>query len=453
MLKKVILGCCLMFGFTAQADLDATFSQGKLKPTPIALLKFQGDQDLAEDLKEVTENDLKRSGFFEPIPSESFTETSLPLAQPPQFESWKLIKTRLLLNGHVALTNDNVLIIQFQLWDVYSQKQMVRGTIKAKKKYWRRLAHIISDIVYKRVTGTEGYFDSRIVYIAETGPQLKRMRRLALMDQDGANHQYLTDEDVSVITPRFSPTEQKVAYMQYEKKSKLGKIRILDLETGKHEFIQQLPGITYAPRFSPDGTQLAFSYAEHGKSSLYLLDLKTKKILRLTNEQAIDTSPSFSPDGKKLVFNSDRGHKKQLYILDLKTLKTERISFGGGVYATPNWSPDGKWVAFTKIQKGTFYIGIMKPDGTHEKLIATGYLVEGPSWAPNSRTLCFYRQERWNDTGTLGGKAKIYSIDISGANQQEVKTPMDATDPSWSPPLPFEHLPQVENTDFEDEVL
>ncbi len=455
-MKKLFVLCLILmswvgYGTSARAGLNVSFSQGKLKPSPIALLKFQGDQDIATDFYEVMENDLKRCGFFEIVPPETFIEASLPLDHQPQFEDWKLIKTRLLLNGKITLEGNDTLMIQFQLWDIYSQKQMVRGTIKAKKRYWRRLAHIIGDTVYKRITGTEGYFDSRMVYIAENGPQRKRSRRLALMDQDGANHKYLSDEGTSIISPRFSPSEQKIAYMQYEPKSKLGKIYILDLETGRREPIHQLPGITYAPRFSPDGSKLAFSRAENGRSRLYLLDFKTKKLTHLTNDSSIDTSPSFSPDGKKIVFNSDRGQKKQLYVMDLSTLKPQRISFGGDVYATPNWSPDGKWIAFTKIQRGQFYIGVMQPDGTRERLIATGFMVESPSWAPNNRTLCFYKQEPWDKAGILGGKAKIYSIDISGANQQEVPTPMDATDPSWSPPLPFEHLPQVESTAVEEE--
>lgn len=450
-LKIFALGIlCICFIPVCHADLDVTFSKGKLKPTPIALLPFQGNFITSNEFKDVIENDLNRSGYFDVLESDSLIESELGLEDTPKFESWKITKVRLLLTGTIETENQDSLIVKFRLWDIYSQKQMLRGTIKAKKKYRRRLAHIISDLIYKRVTGVEGYFDSRIVYIAETGSQKNRTKRLALMDQDGFNHQYLSDINERVITPRFSPSEQKLAYMKYEKNSKLGKIYILDLETGKSEVIQKIPSITYAPRFSPDGKKLAFSQVENGSSSLYLMDLTTKKITRLTNESSIDTSPSFSPDGKKIVFNSDRGKRKQIYIIDLKTKETQRISFGGGVYATPIWSPDGNWIAFTKIQEGSFYIGIMKPDGTKEKLVATGYVVESPSWAPNSRTLCFYKQEPWNHNGTAGGKSRLYTIDLSGANQQEVPTPMDGTDPSWSPPLPFEQLPKITQEDLEN---
>lgn len=418
---------------------DVTFDQGKLKPSPIAILPFQGDSNTKIKLPEVIGNDLQHSGFFENISEAAFIETGITPGQTPRFGDWRLIKARLLLSGTIAIDRNDMMTVRFQLWDIYSEQSMLTGTLKADKRYARRLAHIIANLVYKRITGSEGYFDSRVVYIAEKGPQMHRKKRLALMDYDGANHQYLTDKNVFVISPRFSPTEQKIIYVMYENRNKPGKIRLLNLETGTDDFLKEVSGITYAPRFSPDGMKVVFSRAYGGKSCLYLLDTQTKELERLTNEEAIDTSPCFDPTGKKIVFNSDRGGKKQLYIMDLGNKNIERVSFGGGVYATPSWAPNGKWIAFTKIEKGQFYIGIMQPDGTHERLISSGYLVEGPSWAPDSRTLCFYRQEPWDKTGTKGGKARVYSVDISGANQVEMPTPMDATDPSWSPPLPFTH--------------
>lgn len=256
------------------------------------------------------------------------------------------------------------------------------------------------------------------------------------MDWDGANHKYLTDGTVSIVTPRFSPSMQMIVYMSYGEHYKQAKVYTLDLETGKTSLVGTFEGITYAPRFSPDGSKIIMSQAYKGSSSLYEVDLRTQRSRRLTNEGVIDTSPCYSPDETQIVFNSDRSGTRQLYVMGLGDKNIRRISFGGGTYATPVWSPDGEWIAFTKTEKGQFYIGLMRPDGTEERLIASGFLVEGPTWAPNSHVLGFYSQDRWGKNN-IGGKAKLHTIHISGRHKKTIKTPEDATDPAWSP-LPFD---------------
>ncbi|MGE5269319.1 MAG: Tol-Pal system beta propeller repeat protein TolB, partial [Thiohalocapsa sp.] len=295
------------------------------------------------------------------------------------------------------------------------------------RQNWRRVAHKIADEIYKRITGEGGYFDTRIVYIAESGPPQKRVKRLAIMDQDGANQQYLTDGRALVLTPRFSPSAQQVAYLSYAKGTP--SVFIYNLDSGQTHALGDFPGMTFAPRFSPDGSKLVLSRSEHGASNIFVMGVHGGGMTRLTDGNTINTTPSFSPDGSKIVFNSDRGGSQQLYVMGAGGGEAHRISFGGGKYGTPVWSPRGDLIAFTKIEGGTFYIGVMRPDGSGERLLTQDFLVEGPTWAPNGRVLMYFREGR-------GGGPHLYTIDLTGNNQHQAKTPGDASDPAWSPLLP-----------------
>ena len=434
-MKKFLL-TFFFFAASSHADVVLDINQGQTKPFPLSIPFFQGETKLEEQIRSVVKGDLQRSGFIEILDSKSYVQTSIKYQDTPRFQDWKLIHSRGLVVGEISVERD-ILTTRFKLWDVYGQEILMAFELKAKVKHWRRIAHLMANKIYKNITGEEGYFDTRIVYISENGPQKKRVKRLAIMDQDGVNHQYLTGGNVSIITPRFSPNSQKIVYMSYGEEGKQAKVHQLDLETGKRSLVGSFEGITYAPRFSPDGSKVIMSQAYKGNSSLYEVDLYTKKSKRLTSDPVIDTSPCYAPDGKKIVFNSDRGGKKQLYVMSSSGHHIRRISFGGGVYATPVWSPDGKWIAFTKSEGGQFFIGLMRPDGSEERLIASGFLVEGPTWAANSRILLFYNQERWGKKGR-GGKARLYTIHVSGRNKKILPTPEDGTDPAWSPTLPFE---------------
>jgi TolB protein len=298
---------------------------------------------------------------------------------------------------------------------------------------WRRIAHIVSDAIYKRMTGENGYFDTRIVYISETGPQNRRVKRLAIMDQDGEKHRFLTDGGTLVLTPRFSPTLQEITYLSYY--GDVPRVYVFDIDTGREEVLGDFSGMTFAPRFSADGKQVIMSMAKDGNSEIYTMDLRTRSSKRLTNHSAIDTSPSYSPDGKFITFNSDRGGSQQIYVMDAGGRNVKRISHGKGRYATPVWSPRGDLIAFTKSTGGRFFIGVMRPDGKGERLLAEDFLVEAPTWAPNGRVLMFFRQESSKKDGS-GGKTRLYSIDLTGHNEREVITPLDASDPAWSPLIP-----------------
>jgi TolB protein len=328
------------------------------------------------------------------------------------------------------LIEDGRLRVEFRLWDVFAEQQMVGLAYMTSMTNWRRVAHIIADAIYKRITGEDGYFNTRIVYVAEQGPHTQRRKRLAIMDQDGEGHRFLTDGSAIVLTPRFSPTLQEITYMSYA--TGTPRVYIRNIDTGREERIGDFPGMTFAPRFSPDGEKLIMSMARDGNSEIYTIDLRTRASRRLTFNSAIDTSPSYSPDGRQIVFNSDRGGTQQLYVMEADGSNVRRISHGEGRYATPVWSPRGDLVAFTRISGGRFAIGVMRPDGSAERILTQGFHVEAPTWAPNGRVLMYFRQEAVNADGS-GGRSRLYTIDLTGYNEREVMTPMDASDPAWSP--------------------
>ena len=317
------------------------------------------------------------------------------------------------------------------MWDIFQEKQMIAQQLVTSKFNWRRISHVISDVIYSRITGESGYFDSRIVYISESGSKTDRKKRLAIMDQDGANHKFLTDGSYLTLTPRFSPAAQQIAYLSYFKK--VPRVFLLDLNTGKQKVLGDFPGMTFSPRFSPDGEKLVMSLAKNGNTDIYEMNLKNLKMLRLTKYKGIDTAPSYSPDGKNIVFESDRSGRQQIYKMNLFTKKIKRISFGKGKYATPVWSPRGDLIAFTKFTGGQFYIGVMYEDGSGERVVYSAYLVEGPTWSPNGRILAFYSQIK---NGKKMTEPKIKVIDLTGRNLRELITPADASDPAWSGLLP-----------------
>ncbi|MEJ2028027.1 MAG: Tol-Pal system beta propeller repeat protein TolB, partial [Limibacillus sp.] len=322
--------------------------------------------------------------------------------------------------------------IEFRLWDVFAQQQMLGLAYATTPNNWRRIGHIIADAVYKRLTGEEGYFDTRIVYIAESGPQNRRVKRLAIMDQDGANHRFLTDGADLVLTPRFSPSTQEITYVSYVNGTP--RVYLFNLNTGQQEVLGEFPGMSFAPRFGPGGNSIVMSLARSGNSDVYTLDLRTRDLRRLTADPSIDISPSYSPDGRQIVFNSDRGGSQQLYVMNADGSNVRRISFGEGRYATPVWSPRGDLIAYTRLYQGQVYIGVMRPDGSGERMLVNDFRVEAPTWAPNGRVLAYFRQGRANNRGEVS--SKIYTIDLTGFNERQLPTPIDASDPAWSPLIP-----------------
>lgn len=427
----------LVWAAPASAELKIDITRGKVEPMPMAITEFLGDspreQFIGKKLSKVLSGDLERSGLFRPIDPKAFIQRPEAIQVQPRFSDWRQINAQALVTGRARLQPDGRLRLEFRLWDVFAETQMMGLAYFTQPGNWRRVAHIIADAIYKRITGEEGYFDTRIVFVSESGPRKRRIKRLAIMDQDGYNLRFLTDGSDLVLTPRFSPTAQEITYLSYYREQP--RVYLLNIDTGRQEVLGDFPGMTFAPRFSPDGNRVIMSLAEDGNSDIYTMDLRTRKVRRLTRHPAIDTAPSFSPDSRQITFESDRGGTQQIYVMDAQGGDVRRISFGKGRYATPVWSPRGDLIAFTKLRKGRFFIGVMRPDGTGERLLTESFLVEGPTWAPNGRVLMFFRQTPADDQGR-GGTSKLYTIDITGYNEREVVTSTDASDPAWSPLIP-----------------
>ena len=434
----ILIICLFKFNF-AYSLIEVDITRGNLDPLPIAVSPLHVDvqsdnyQDikvkgLGESISSVVEKNFRSTGLFNPLNKDAFVQKPDIAHLKPRFEDWSLITAQALVTGKI-LVKDEKLKIEFRLWDIAANKEMIALAFTTTPSNWRRVAHIISDKIYERLTGETGYFDTRIIYVSEAGDKTQRIKKLAIMDQDGANTKYLTLGNELVLTPRFNPTNQLVTYLSYFRN--LPRVYLLDIETGIQEVVGNFPGMTFAPRFSPDGKKIIMSFAKNGNSDIYTMDLESRLVEKLTEDSSIDTSPSYSPDGKYICFNSDRSGLQQIYTMKSDGTSVKRISFGKGIYGTPVWSPRGDLIAFTKVRNSKFYIGVMRADGSGERLLTENFYQEAPSWSPNGRLLVFYRETKSGKKGA-GFTAKLWSIDITGYNERQLKTETDASDPSWS---------------------
>jgi TolB protein len=425
----------LLLPSLAGAQTKLVIPEGNVAPLPIAIPNFvpgsPSDGQVGADVAGVITNNLKRSGLFAPIDQAAFIERISNIDVAPQFQNWKAINAQALVTGRITRQSDGRLKAEFRLWDIASGQQLSGQQYITAPEYWRRIAHIISDQIYQRLTGDKGYFDSRVVFVDESGPSERRIKRLAIMDQDGANARYLTRGSDLVLTPRFSPSSQEITFMEFGQGDP--KVYLFNIETGQREIVGNFPGMSFAPRFSPDGQRIIMSLQQGGNANLFVMDLRSKATTRLTDTPAIDTSPCFSPDGSQICFESDRGGKPQIYVMPAQGGAAQRISFSkddvNAIYSTPVWSPRGDYIAFTRQGGGQFSIGIIKPDGSGERILTSGFHNEGPTFAPNGRVLMFFR-----DPGGSGGPS-LFTIDISGRTELRVPTPGYASDPAWSPLL------------------
>ena len=443
MKKKIviIISFFIFFSFNSHALIEVDITRGNLNPLPVAvsplfidstsenkIFKELGNLNIGLEISTIIENNLKKTGLFNPLNQDAFIQKPDIAHLKPRFEDWQLIKAQALITGKVEMLENN-LRVEFRLWDILAGREMLALAFTTVPNNYRRVGHIITDKVYQRLTGEQGYFDTRIIYVAEEGPKTQRIKKLAIMDQDGANTKYLTLGNELVLTPRFSPTNQMVTYLSYFRN--LPRVYLLDIETGVQEVVGTFPGMTFAPRFSPDGKKIIMSFAKDGNSDIYTMNLESREVEQITDHPSIDTSPSYSPNGKFITFNSDRSGYQQIYVMRSDGSNVKRISFGTGIYGTPVWSPRGDLIAFTKLHKGKFYIGVMRIDGKGERLLTENYYQEAPSWSPNGRVLIFYRETKSGDQGE-GFSATLWSIDLTGYNERKVETLTDASDPSWS---------------------
>lgn len=417
-----------------KATLEIDVTQGQIAPTPIAIPDFihlDGGDEVGRDIAGVVGNDLEHSGLFRLVSKAAFLQDTQSAFNSPRFADWRMVNAQCLLVGRVRSGGGKV-TVEIRLFDVYNGTQMLGISLSANQDQWRKVAHMVADAVYNRITGEAGYFDTKIAYIDESGPRgtgKKRTRRLAIMDWDGHNNVYLTDGAHMVLTPQFAPNAKEIAYMAYVNKT--AHVYVINVHTRKKRLIGHFKGMTFAPRYSPDGGTVVMSLAREGTTALYQMDMGSGRVSRLTDHSCIDTSPCYSPDGSQIVFTSDRSEpnscKEHIYVMDRNGGNVRRISFGEGKYSQPVWSPRGDLIAFTKLVGGRFYIGVMNVDGSNERLIADGHLVEAPSWAPNGRVLLFTKESGGRKNGS-----KLYAIDLTGRNLRGIKTPRDSSDGAWS---------------------
>lgn len=433
----VLLSAAAVLSIPARAQdgpLRITITDGVIEPLPFAVPTFVARNaaagDLAQDITRVIAADLSNTGLFREIPKDAHIARISSFDSSVQWSDWKAINAQALITGSVLVEGDGRIVVQFRLFDVFSEAPLGEGLqFVGTADGWRRMAHKVADAAYSRITGEGPYFDSRVVFVSETGPKDARQKRLAVMDYDGANVQYLTSSNAIVLAPRFSPDGRQIVYTSYE--SGFPRVTVLDVATLARRTLGDLnTNMSFAPRFSPDGTQAVFSAEVAGNTDLYLLNLGSGATTRLTTAPSIETAPSFSPDGSRIVFESDRSGAPQIYVMSANGGEGDRISFGAGRYGTPVWSPRGDLIAFTKQNAGRFHIGVMRTDGSEERLLTGAFLDEGPTWAPNGRVVMFTRE-----TAGANGAPALYSVDITGRNLQRAATPAAASDPSWGPLL------------------
>ena len=431
---KILLFSIVTFftGSLFAEPLRIKITEGVIEPLPFAAPVFvaedSGGRDYSKRLTQLIAQDLTSTGLFREIPSQAHISSVTSFSSPIQFSDWKAINAQALVVGAVSVTGKGKMIVKFRIYDVFSNAELGSGLkFSGTVDGWRRMGHKVADVIYSRLTGESGYFDSRIVFVSESGRKGARKKRLAIMDQDGANVKYLTDSADLVLAPRFSPAGERVLYTSYE--TGFPQIYMLDVGTISRQSLRNDEGtMTFAPRFSPDGNSVVYSLEKGGNTDIYLLNLASRRTKRLSSAPSIETAPSFSPDGSQIVFESDRSGTQQLYVMSASGGSAKRISFGQGRYGTPVWSPRGDMIAFTKQNRGRFHIGVMRIDGSEERLLTASFLDEGPTWSPNGRVIAFTRE-----TQGANGSSRLYTVDISGRNLRVLLTPDGASDAAWSP--------------------
>ncbi|MBV7257994.1 Tol-Pal system beta propeller repeat protein TolB [Erythrobacter crassostreae] len=383
-----------------------------------------GTEALGSEIARVITANLRNNGLFKPVGPDSLPQPNFQQIKAPAFGTWGGRGAEMLVHGYVVAQDDGTLVVGCYLYDVALQDELIREGYEVRPADWRRAAHKCSDLVYSRLTGESPFFDSRIAYIAETGPKDKRVKRLAVMDSDGANHRFLTLGSATALTPRYSPDYKKLMYLSYVDGNP--RIYVYDIGSGKQTLVTENSNPTLAPRWSPDGRSVLYSMAVAGNTDIYRVPVTGGRSIRLTNTPGIDIGGSYSPDGSKIVFESDRSGSQQCYVMDADGSNQKRISFSGGRCATPEWSPRGDQIAFTRIA-GDFNVAVMSPNGRGMRVLTRGWQDEAPTWAPNGRIIQFFRTTR------NSGRSGLWQVDLTGDNERRLPTPVDASDPAWGP--------------------
>ena len=428
----LILSSGPLVGQANDGPLQIEISEGVPDPLPIAIAHSittdRRENEIAGRIEAVIASDLTNTGLFRVLLAESQIAQLTNIDAPVAFADWTAAGAQALLVTRVSATGTRIRV-SFRLFDVLSEESLGDGLeIVGNERDWRRVAHKIADVIYSRISGESGYFDSRVAFISETGSKDNRSKQLGLMDYDGENLRFLTtrsDQSI-IINPRFSPDGASLIYTAYD--DGRPRVRIMDIASGRRRSLLDEEIMAFSPRFSPDGGHAVMSVADGPNVDIHEVDLSSGASRALTRSTSIDTSASYSPDGKWIAFESDRSGSQQIYVMNVAEGDARRVTFNTGRYGTPAWSPRGDLIAFTKQQGGRFHIGVISPDGRGERLLTASFLDEGPSWSPNGRVLMFFRES----PGDRGGP-QLMSVDVNGRNLRTVRTPAFASDPAWSP--------------------
>ncbi|RST29408.1 Tol-Pal system protein TolB [Sphingomonas ginkgonis] len=393
-------------------------------PTPADTQTPAGSTStLGQQVAGIIASDLRSTGLFTPLGPNGIGRYSFAQSTAPDYPTWRSAGAGQLVAGSVRAEGGN-LVVACNLQDVGAGRELVHQDFTVAATDWRRAGHKCADAIYSRLSGERAFLDTRVVYVAETGPRNRLTKRIAIMDSDGSNHRFLTEGDATVTTPRFSPDGTRLAYMSFQ--GRRPRVWVLDIASGTKRLL--IPGIamTSAPRFSPDGKQIAFAMSRNGTTDIYIAPAAGGGTpTRLTSAPGINTAPSFSPDGSRIAFESDRSGSQQIYVMNADGSDQRRISFGGGSHGQPVWSPRGNQIAFTRV--GAFRIGVMSASGGGEKILTDGWQDESPSWAPNGQFIMF------NRTSQGSGATALYAVSVNGGPARRLPTPRDGSDPSWSP--------------------
>ncbi|MCY4208507.1 MAG: Tol-Pal system beta propeller repeat protein TolB [Roseovarius sp.] len=432
LLLALLLSATSAFSQNSTGPLRIEITDGVIEPLPFAIPDFVAENpesnEYARKIVEVITADLTGTGLFRAIPARAHIGRITSFSRPVEYLDWMAINAQALVTGSVDLSGTRQISVNFRLFDVFAGREMGKGLrMSGKSENWRRIAHNVADEIYSRITGEAPYFNSKVVFVSETGPKGERSRKLSIMDYDGANVANLTDDQSIVLAPRFSPDGGNVIFTSYQ--TGFPRIHVLSRKDGRQRpLVDQEGTMSFSPRYSPDGRSVVYSLTRGGNTDLYLMNVSTGASKRLSYAPSIETAPSFSPDGKRIAFTSDRSGRPQLYIARASGGDARRISFGRGNYNTPVWSPRGDLIAFTKQHKNRFHIGVMRTDGSEERLLTASFHDEGPTWSPNGRVIMFTRETRGAQ-----GMASLYTVDITGRNLKRLETPTGASGPDWSP--------------------
>ncbi len=386
-----------------------------------------GTAALGRELARVITADLRNNGLFRPVGPDRLPRPDYAEITSPRWATWNARSAEMLVHGYVRANTDGRLTVGCYLYDISLRNELVREGWVVQPADWRRAAHKCADLVYSRLSGESPFFDSKIAYIAETGPKDHRIKRLAIMDSDGANHRFITNGQTTALTPRYSPDYKSIVYLSYRNGNP--SIYVYDIAQGRQRLVVENTNATFAPRWSPDGRWILYSMAVGGNTDIYRIPSTGGRSERLTDSPGIDVGGSFSPDGSQIVFESDRSGAQQIYVMNADGSGQKRITFFGGRAATPEWSPRGDQIAFTHIV-GNFRIAVMSPNGRNVRHLTNGWQDEAPTWAPNGRIIQFFR------TAQNSGDSTLWQVDLTGRNERRLPTPVGASDPAWGPVLP-----------------